>query len=280
MLGLFVGSADAAAGKSIFSVSRFKSERQRGLHLTHRPLASALVLALALVSPKLATIGTAHAAENGGSVSGQIDLPPVESRKAAPKRGEGFVPRAKNPLRPPNGLDPRPEMVVVLEGGPVDEVDKKPRPARYNIVGENFPSQILPVVVGGKVEIKNLGTRAPRLFSKNQPEVVPSDPINRKGVRSTEAITELHKPIDIRDQDSVHFIAHIVAFEHSYFALPNFAGEFDIEGVPPGTWNVKVWYRDAWVTNLPETTITVSAKKSAKFKITLPAKLTTEASAQ
>lgn len=247
--------------------------------MTHRPLASALVLAFILVSPKLAALRIAHAAENGGSVSGQIDLPPVGSRRAAPKRVEAFVERAKNPLRPPSGLDPRLEMVVVLMGGPVDEADKKPQTARYNIIGENFPSQILPVVVGGKVEIKNLGTRAPRLFSRSQPDVVPSDPINRKGVRPTIAITELHKPIDIRDRDSVHFIAHIVAFEHAYFAVPNFAGEIDIENVPPGTWNVKVWYRDAWVTNLPETTVTVSSRKPAKFRIALPAKLSTEASA-
>ena len=93
--------------------------------------------------------------------------------------------------------------------------------------------------------------------------------------RSTEAITEAHKAIDIRDKDSVHFIAHIVAFEHAYFAVPNFNGDIQIEGVPAGTWKVKVWYRDNWVTNLPETTINVSAKKPTKFKISLPAKIQT-----
>ncbi len=221
----------------------------------------------------------AFAAENGGTVEGVLELPPVQSRKAAPKRGEAFVPRAKNPLRPPNGLDPRFEMVVVLEGGPVDDNDKKPQPARYNIIGENFPNQMLPVIVGGKVEIKNLGTRSPRLYSKTLPDVVPNDPINRKGVRATQAITELHKAIDIRDQDSVHFIAYIVAFENAYFAIPDFDGSVKLEGIPSGEWTVKVWYRDAWVTNLPETKISVSSRKAAKFRIALPAKLTTEASA-
>lgn len=249
--------------------------------MIRRLLSSALALALiVIVSTDSGSVGTAWASDTGGTVEGQLELPPVQSRKAAPKRGEAYVPRAKNPLRPPNGLDPRIEMVVVLDGGPVDEVDKKPHPARYDIIGENFITQILPVLVGGKVEIRNLGTRAPRLYSETIPDVVPNDPISRKGVRSTLAITEANKAIDIRDQDSVHFIAHVVAFDSPYFAVPNFNGDIQIEGVPAGTWNVKVWYRDAWVTNLPETSVTVSTKKPTKFKVTLPAKITTEASAQ
>lgn len=167
-------------------------------------------------------------------------------------------------------------MVVVLDGGPVDESDRKPRASRYSIIGENFASEMLPVVIGGKVEIRNEGLKSPRLYSTASDDMVPSDPIASKGVRSTIAITEKHKPIDIRDHDSVHFLAHIVAFEHAYFAVLGYDGNFEISGVPAGTWNVKVWYRDAWVTNLPATTITVSGKRAPKaIKIQLPAKLTT-----
>mgnify|MGYP001553124024 FL=1 len=188
------------------------------------------------------------------------------------------MPRAKNPVRPPDGLNPLPQVVIVLSGGPVDESDKKPRSSRYNIIGENFASEILPVVVGGKVEIKNMGLKAPRLYSTFADDVVPSDPINKKGVRVTKAITEKHTPIDIRDHESVHFLAHIVAFEHAYFAVPDHSGKFEITGVPAGNWKVKVWYRDGWVTNLPKISVSVSGKRAPKaIKVALPAKLKTTA---
>jgi hypothetical protein len=219
---------------------------------------------------------SAEGAENGLTVTGKVELPPAAKRKAAPKRGQGFVARAKNPLRPPDGLDPRWNMVVVLRGGPVDESDRKPRSSRYSIIGENFASGMLPVVVGGKVEIKNEGRKTPRLYSTSAADLVPSDPINSKGIRATIAIAKTYSPVDIRDHDSVHFIAHIVAFEHSYFSTLGHDGSFEIKGVPPGNWTVMVWYRDAWVTNLPATSVTVSGKRNPKaIKLSLPAKLTT-----
>ncbi len=232
--------------------------------------AGALALAFVLTTAP----DPVQSAPNGRVVTGTVNLPARASRKPAPQRGQGFVPRAKNPLRPPDGFDPRRSMVVVLEGGPVDDMDKKPRSSRYSIVGENFDSEILPVIVGGKVEIKNMGRKTPRLYSQSNPEVVPADPINPKGVRVTEAITKAHAPIDIRDKDSVHFLAHIVAFEHGYFAVLGHDGTFKIEGVPAGNWQVKIWHDDGWVTNIPATTVTIAGKRDPKaVEITLPAKL-------
>jgi len=239
--------------------------------------AGALALALTLISSPDAV----HSAPNGQVVTGTIALPPRASRRPAPQRGQGFVPRAKNPLRPPDGLDPRRKMVVVLDGGPVDDMDKNPRSSRYSIVGENFDSEILPVIVGGKVEIKNMGTKTPRLYSQSNPNVVPSDPINPKGVRVTEAIATAHTPIDVRDKDSVHFLAHIVAFEHAYFATLKYDGTFSIAGVPAGTWNIKIWHEGGWVTNIPATSVTVAGKRAPKaVEVTLPAKLAAAGEAQ
>lgn len=235
-----------------------------------RSRASIIALALLLLGPAK----SAHAAANGAQVSGQVDLPPPASRRAPPIRGQGFVPRAKNPLRPPDGFDPRSEIVVVLDGGPVDDEDKKPRTKRYKIVGENFERDVLPVIVGGKVEIKNLAKKSLRLYSTASADTIPGDPISHKGGRLTETIDKAHKAIDVRDQDSVHFLAHIVAFEHGYFAVPDHDGKFTIEGVPPGTWRVKIWYRDGWVENLPKTTVTVG-RRNTRVNVNLPAKLKT-----
>ena len=215
--------------------------------------------------------------DSGLAVSGRIELPAPANRKSAPPRGEAFVPRAQNALVPPRGHDPRLQMVVVLTGGPIAESDKTPRPERYEIIGENFRADILPIMVGGKVEIQNLGRKAPRLFSKSKPDVVPGDPINKKGVRSTIAISDARTPIDIRDQDSVHFLAHIVAFESPYYSQVDHRGNFSIQGVPAGTWTVKLWHKDGFVSNLSKTTVTVGKRAPKAIKITLPAKLKTAA---
>lgn len=241
-------------------------------------LFSALALTTILA---LSATNSAHAAEGGSSVSGTVQLPPVASRKASPRRGQGFVPRAKNHLRPPNGSNPRSKIVIVLQGGPVDEGDKIPRDARYHIIGENFETDILPVVVGGRVSIVNKGRGAPRLYSLVVPDVVPSDPINKTGGRKTKAIKEKHKEIDIRDHDSVHFLAHIVAFENAYFSTVDNKGRFEIKGVPAGTWTIKVWHKGGWVTNIADTQVVVSSKKDAKGNtIVLPVRLTSGSDAQ
>ncbi|MCP4447760.1 MAG: hypothetical protein GY811_20845 [Myxococcales bacterium] len=242
-------------------------------HLSAGALALALVLTIAPDS--------VESAPNGRVVTGTVKLPPRAQRRPAPQRGQGFVPRAKNPLRPPDGLDPRRSMVVFLEGGPVDDMDKKPQSSRYSIVGENFDSEILPVIVGGKVEIKNMGRGTPRLYSKSNPDVMPVDPINPKGVRVTEAITKAHVPVDIRDKDSVHFLAHIVAFQHGYFSTLGHDGTFTIKGVPAGSWKVKLWYQDGWVTNIPDTSVTIAGKRDPKaIEVALPAKLAAPGEAQ
>ncbi|MBL4637397.1 MAG: hypothetical protein JKY56_26310 [Kofleriaceae bacterium] len=239
---------------------------------------SALALTTLLL---LSNPNSALAAEGGSTVSGTVALPAVSARKASPRRGQGFVPRAKNHLRPPNGFDPRSRIVIVLQGGPVDETDRKARDSHYNIVGENFETDILPVVVGGRISITNMGRKAPRLYSLVFPKVVPSDPINKTGDRKTKAIAEKHKEIDIRDHDSVHFLAHIVAFEHSYFSTVNNRGQFEIKGVPAGTWNLKVWHHGGWVTNVDDMQIVVTSKKDAKGnKVVLPKRLKSTSDAQ
>ena len=51
------------------------------------------------------------------------------------------------------------------------------------------------------------------------------------------------------------------------------SGKFEIEGVPPGKWKLRLWYRDGWV-ETTDKTVEVAAKKTAKVPaITLPAPL-------
>lgn len=237
---------------------------------------AALVAALA-VAP-----ATAGAAENGGTVTGTIQLADPAKRGEPPVRSSGFVRRARNALKPPRPFDPLPHLVVVLEGGTPAPEDSEPPPQmqRYTIIGESFDAPILPVVAGSAVEIKNNGKGSPRLYSPEMADLVPGDPVSPKGERKTKKLDKAGASYEIRDRESAHLSGRIAVFPHRYFARVRPDGKFEIKGVAPGTWKVRVWYVDGWV-DLPPETVEVAAKKEAKLKqpIALPPRLTTRSGA-
>lgn len=237
-----------------------------------RCLAIATILATAVVAPAIAS-----AAENGGTVVGTIALD--DKRADPPVRSTGFVPRARNALRPPRQFDPTPHLVIVLEGGTAAPEDTEPPgiAVKYTIIGESFDAPILPVVVGSVVEIQNHARSSPRLFSPGADEIVPGDPINPKGERKTKKIEKTGLAFEIRDRESAHLSGRIVAFPHKYFARVKPDGKFEITGVPPGSWKVKVWYADGWL-ETPVETVQVEAKRPTKpVKLAIPARLPTTA---
>lgn len=232
----------------------------------------------ALLAASIAPVQLARAAEDGGTVSGVIALPAPDQRGEPEVLNTGFVPRARNPLKAPKAFDPLPMLVVALEGGPVDAADTKApnKPVRYQIIGESFEIPLLPVVVGTKLEIENRGTGSPRLYAPGHADLLESDPINPKGVRPAAPIATALSLIEIRDHDSAHLRGRVVAFPNAYFSTVDDSGRFEIEGVPAGTWKVKIWYRDGWV-ELPESvTVDVPARRSARsVRIALPVNLET-----
>src|SRR5690606_6800133 len=191
--------------------------------------------------------------------------------------GAGSGRRARTALKPPRAVDPLPYIVVVLEGGtPAPEDAEAPgQPVRYTIIGEAFEQPILPVVVGSIVEVKNGGARSPRLYVAGEDGLIPGDPVSPKAERKTRPIAEPNRAYVIRDRESAHLTGRVVAFPHRYFARVGPGGKFEIEGVAPGTWRVRVWYEDGWV-DMPSQTIEVEARREARVKqIALPARLTT-----
>jgi hypothetical protein len=242
-----------------------------------RCLAIATLLAPAAV---LLAPATALAVENGGTVVGQIALD--EKRSEAPVRSTGFVPRTRNALRPPRLFDPTPHLVVVLEGGTVAPEDAEPPglAVKLNIIGESFDTPVLPVVVGSVVEIQNQARNSPRLYCPTAEGLVPGDPINPKGERKTKKIDKPETAFEIRDRESAHLSGRIVAFPHKYFARVKPDGKFEITGVPPGSWKVKVWYADGYL-ETPVETVQVDAKRSTRpIKLAIPARLPIPAAAR
>jgi hypothetical protein len=244
-----------------------------------RNAASGLCL-LAAVSAALALApASARAAENGGTVTGTIALADPAKRGEPPIKSQGFVRRARNALKAPRAFDPTPYLVVVLEGGtPADEdTEPPPQTPRYTIIGESFEVPVLPVVAGSAVEIKNSGKGSPRLFSPDMADLVPGDPVSPKGERKTKKLAKAGTSYEIRDRESAHLSGRIAVFPHRYFARVRPDGKFEIKGVAPGSWKVRVWYLDGWV-DVPAETVEVVAKKEAKLKqpIALPPRLNTK----
>jgi hypothetical protein len=219
----------------------------------------------------LAAVPDARA--EGGDIEGGVDLPEPALRGEPEVRGQGFVPRIRNPLKPPRPFDPQPELVVVLEGGPVDPEAQKPppQPVTWRLVGESFEPPVLPVLVKADIEIRNTGRGAPSLQAMQQPSLLTAEPINPGGVR-TIRLDQPFRAVEIRDRESPHLRAHLVAFPHRYFARLDAAGNFAIPDVPAGRWQIRVWYRNGWLKMRP-TAVEVTARRTARVRIAIPRKL-------
>lgn len=62
--------------------------------------------------------------------------------------------------------------------------------------------------------------------------------------------------------------AYIAVFDHPYFAVTDEQGAFKIDGLPPGTYNVKVWHER--LLNPVEQRVVLGAGGSARLDLSLP----------
>ncbi|MEM9490122.1 MAG: hypothetical protein AAGC55_13320 [Myxococcota bacterium] len=180
-----------------------------------------------------------------GEVRGQIKY---DGRPGAPTmRTQGFVERIANPLRPIKRFDPRPYMIVVFEGGPADEQAASPptRPVPYDLLGESFGTPVLPVVRGSKVEIHNRGHWDKVITALGRDDF--QDKVIRPGESEELVIAEVYKPVVLRAPTMSHPRGTIVAFPNRYFTTVDRRGRFELDGLPEGTWKVRLWYNDGWV---------------------------------
>ena len=115
-----------------------------------------------------------------------------------------------------------------------------------------FMPPILPVVSGSQVEISNVGQETHILYSANQPDLVPRDPIGPSGTR-TVAASGQNLAIQIQSRGAPHRVDR--------------NGKFKIENVPAGRWTVKVWYRDGWLA-LPARAIDVPGRGEVRIELT------------
>jgi len=224
----------------------------------------------------------AQADPSGGTVIGTVVIPNPAKRGEPAVKDKGFVPRMRNPLKPPKAFNPIPYLIVVLEGNTVPSVDQEPPglPVKVVLLGHSFERPLSAVMTGGSVEITNKGRNSPRLHAPSNPDLVPADPINPRGTRLIKKFPAKYEAVEIRDHDSAHLSGHIVGIPHPYFSTLSKDGKFEIKGVPKGVWKVRIWFKDGWL-DMREYTVDVPAKRTTKpQKITLPDQLKVKSAAE
>jgi hypothetical protein len=209
----------------------------------------------------LSFAATAHA----GTVTGKLDLPAPPPRP--PLKVKGFLDRVENALAPVKPVAPSQQMVVVLEG---DEKPVSPPQVVIELLGESFSRRIVAAPAGAEVLIKNVSKTARTLVAAEDPKLVPQGPINPTGPKSFR-VTDVGKIYNIGDKDAPHLKLKVVVVNTQYVGYPDDSGRFEIDGVPPGTYKVKIWYQDSWLVRDADETFAVAAKGKSEINPKIPA---------
>jgi hypothetical protein len=204
------------------------------------------------------------AAASAGTVSGKLDLPPAPPRP--PLAVKGFLDRVENPLANIKPAAPAQQMVVVLEG---QEKPVSPPQVVIELLGETFSKKVVAAPAGAEVVIKNVSKTARTLVAAEDPKLVPQGPINPTGPKSFR-VNDVGKVYTIGDKDAPHLRLKVVVVNTQFVGYPDETGKFEVDGVPPGAYKVKVWYQDSWIQREDET-VNVAAKGKTDVNPKIPA---------
>jgi hypothetical protein len=142
-----------------------------------------------------------------------------------------------------------------------------PAPVGWDLVGESFAKPLLAVRAGSEVTIKNRSKRVVSLKAAQKDDLIRKGPINIGGSVPFATPAGFY---NVSDADLPHLQGRILAVDSPYFAIPERDGKFEIKDVPPGSYTVKLWYRDGWL-DRPDDTLTVPSKGDATVSPKIPA---------
>ncbi len=197
------------------------------------PIPADSVIALTAEQPGCGQTITNRAVDNTGTGIGGavVWLTDIRSGKPLP------IPRRFELVNEGCQINPRVQAVLA--------------PGTLNVTSED--------VAMHRVRIINVGTgetEAMAPFNDNG-EVIPFDRLLDKTAQF-EVICDLHPWSK----------AHILVFDHPYFAMSEKSGSFSIDDIPPGTFHVKAWHPRLGVA---EQTITVASGQPASVALKLGA---------
>jgi polysaccharide lyase family 4-like protein len=200
-----------------------------------------------------------------GELHGKIDLP-SQLPERPPSATRGFIERTENPFMPVRGLDVTKQMIVIVEG---DEKPVSPPQVNWELAGESFARPVVAAPTGAEVVIKDTSKTARTIVAKEDPKLIPSGPINPTGTKSFR-VADAGKVYTIGDKDAPHLVGRLVVVNTQFIAYPDEAGRFEITDIPPGSYKLRIWYRDGWMQR-DDDTVTVAAKGKTDFNPKVPA---------
>jgi plastocyanin len=187
----------------------------------------ALALALAAAAPV-----SAATQAGTGSIRGRVVVP--DEPPPAPRPVVSGLGGSRHPA-----IDRR-RVVVYLEVAPRRAFDDLgPGTARMDQRGEQFVPRVLAITVGTSVAFPNNDTTFHNVFSlsrartfdlgRYRPGRTGSVRFDRPGI--VPVFCDIH----------THMSAYILVFSHPFFAVSDVNGRYAIEGIPPGTYSLRVW---------------------------------------
>src|SRR4051812_2713770 len=155
----------------------------------------------------LVLAGTAHA----DTLQGKIEDPAVR-RKAQLV----YVEKVAQPATPPSA------------------------PVFMNQEGIKYVPHILPIVAGSKVIFKSADVELHNVYARGTKKVLFNDAVLPKMQSQPKSFDELG-PVHLTCNVHKEMSAWIVVLQNSFFAVPAKDGTFTINGLPRGSYTVRVW---------------------------------------
>lgn len=187
-----------------------------------------IVLQLTIVAMILALVPAAAP----GTLRGRVEIRSAADRERRPNPAElGMAP----PLGP---VDRR--SVVYLDPAPRGAFDARDEPrVRIDQKNETFVPHVLAIVAGTTVDFPNSDLTYHNVFSLSRAK---SFDLGRYAVGKSKSV-RFDRPGIVRVFCEIHshMSAFILVFAHRYFAVTDSNGQFRIDNVPPGSYNVFVW---------------------------------------
>lgn len=200
-----------------------------------RPIAPALLAALVLFGSAVA--GPAR----GAVIEGRVVAPPSPRETTTinpyPGRAHTATPDAASGTPAPWG-----DVVVYLEGKIAGVGSPRPKSLQLAQRGRRFEPRVLPILVGEKVSFPNFDPFYHNVFSYSP---VRRFDLGKYGEGESNSIS-FPEPGEVRIFCDIHseMNAVILVLENPFFARPDAEGQFRLEGVPPGRYELVVWHPD------------------------------------
>jgi plastocyanin len=168
-----------------------------------------------------------------GIIRGRVSVPDVPSPPSRPS--------VSDVTAPAHPVVDRRRVVVYLAAAPRAAFDElRPGLARMDQRGEQFVPRVLAITVGTSVLFPNNDKTFHNVFSLSRARTFD---LGRYPPGRTGRPVRFDRPgiVPISCDIHTHMSAYILVFSHPFFAVSDTDGRYQIDGVPPGVYSLRVW---------------------------------------